>query len=118
MLKFRRHIAIFVLALFTCQSVMAGLGEHLAFSGDQAMESQHQSFVGHFTNGEAKHAERGLPGLVDTDCCHAHGHCHTLAFVGVVALGPEYHGANFTALYSDSYHFLYYDPLLRPPDSA
>lgn len=118
MIKFRRYIAIFILALFTCQSVMAGVGEHLAFSGDQAMEAQHLSFVGHFGDGEAKHGERGLPDFVDTDCCHAHGHCHILAFVGVVTPGSEYHGAGFTALYSDSYHFLYFDPLLRPPASA
>ena len=34
MLKFRRAIAIFILALLTCQSVMAGLGEHFAAFSD------------------------------------------------------------------------------------
>ena len=118
MTRFRRNIAIFVLALFTCQSVMAGIGEHVAFSSDDSTGDQHLSAAHHFVDSETQHGQQGTPDLADTDCCHAHGHCHILAFVGVVNSASEPYGHNFTSLYSHSYRFLYFDPLLRPPTSA
>ena len=119
MTKFRRHIAIFILALFTCQSVMAGIGEHLAFSSDsEAKDAQHLSLVGHFFFFLAQHGQPDSQDVVDTNCCHAHGHCHILVFVDAVNPASMPHGRSFTSLYSYSYHFLLHDPLLRPPTSA
>lgn len=118
MTEFRRQIAIFVLALFACQTVMAGIGEHFALFADrEANDSQH-SLVGHFADNKVQHGQSGTPDLVDTDCCHAHGHCHILAFAGGVSSASEPHGHSFPSLYSYSYHALFYDPLLRPPTSA
>ena len=118
MTKFRRHIAIFVLALFTCQAVLAGAGEHMAFSADSAANGTPHSLVGHFADSKAQHRQADSQDVVDTNCCHAHGHCHILAFVDVVSASSVPRARSFTSLYSYSYRALFYDPLLRPPTSA
>lgn len=98
---------------------MAGIGEHLAFSSDgEAKDTQHLSLVAHFADSKAQHGQPSSPDLLDTNCCHTHGHCQFLAFVGVVNSASEPPGHSFTSLYSHLYHSLFYDPLLRPPASA
>ena len=119
MLKFRRAIAIFILALITCQSVMAGLGEHFAtFSDGDDNSVLPPDTADHPVESHSTHGKPGSVDLVDTNFCHAHGHCHLLA------LGIQIHpvltryGRNFVASHSISYHSQYLDPLLRPPARA
>ena len=115
MLKFRRAIAIFILALLTCQSVMAGLGEHFAVFSDGEIESALLSnTTGHLADSQSDHGKPGTVDLVDTNCCHAHG----LALGCQISSVPSPYGRSFVSSHSFSYNFQYLDPLLRPPASA
>lgn len=119
MLKFRRAIAICILALLTCQTVMAGFGERFASVSDGEIESALlPSTTDHLANSHADHGKPGTVDLVDTNCCHAHGHCHVLGLVGQVSPVSMLYGRNFVSSYSYSYSFQYFDPLLRPPTSV
>jgi hypothetical protein len=119
MIKIRRTIAMFILALFACQSVMAGLGEHWTLQSDgEAMDAQHLASGSHLADSTADHDQTGTPESVDGDCCHAQGHCHLLAFTGQVANIPTPRGLSPVATHTCSYHSLSFDTLLRPPASA
>ncbi len=119
MLRFRRAIAIFILALLTCQSVTAGLGEHFAVLSDSEVESTLPlDAVDHFFASQSDHGQPGSGDLVDTNCCHAHGHCHVLALGCQISSVPSPYGRSFVSSHSFSYNFQYLDPLLRPPASA
>lgn len=121
MTKFRRHIAFLLLTLFFCQSVLASIAEHLVFSSDANSEAvQYLNTTDAIAEKSDEHGHPVTQGSVDADCCHAHGHCHLLAFVivSVVNSVAVPYGRRFASLYSYSYHFLLYDPLLRPPANA
>jgi hypothetical protein len=119
MLKFRRTIAIFVLTLFTCQAVMAGIDEHSVFQSDgSAADTSHHAAMDHTADSTTDHGQSGTPEMVDGDCCHAQGHCHLLAFAGQVANISMPHGLSLTTSHTCSYHSLSFDTLLRPPASA
>ena len=119
MLKFRRAIAIFILALLTCQSVMAGLGEHFAVFSDGEIESALLSnTTGQLADSQSDHGKPGTVDLVDTNCCHAHGHCHVLALGCQISSVPSPYGRSFVSSHSFSYNSQFLDPLLRPPTSA
>ena len=119
MLKFRRAIAIFVLALLTCQSVMAGFGEHFeSFSDGEVESALLENNADHVTDSHSDHGKPGTVDLVDTNCCHAHGHCHVLALGCQVNSVPSPYGRSFVSSHSFSYNSQFLDPLLRPPASA
>lgn len=119
MLKFRRTIAIFILALLTCQSVMAGLGEHfVVFSDSEIKSTLLTDTADHLADSQSDHGKPGSVDLVDTNCCHAHGHCHVLALGGQISPPSSFYGRNFVPSHSVSYHFQLLDPLLRPPANA
>ena len=119
MLKFRRAIAIFILALLTCQSVMAGLGEHFAVLSDSEVESALPlDAADRFSVSLSDHGHPGSGDLVDTNCCHAHGHCHVLALGCQISSVPSPYGWSFVSSHSFSYNSQFLDPLLRPPTSA
>lgn len=108
-----------LLVLFTCQSVMAGIGEHMAFSSDgEAMNAPHLGAGDHFTNGTLDPGQPNTPDFLDTNCCHAHGHCHALAFVGQVVNASYWSGPSVAWSHTRSYQSLYLDTLLRPPSSV
>lgn len=119
MLKFRRAIAIFILALLACQSVMAGLGEHFAtFSDGDDNSVLLPDTADHPVDSHSTHGKPGSVDLVDTNCCHGHGHCHLLALAIQIHPVSALYGRNFVASHSVSYHSQYLDPLLRPPARA
>lgn len=119
MLKFRRAIAICILALLTSQSVMAGLGEHFAvLSGDEALHSQSSDTAGHFFDSHLDHGQPDSEDIFDTNCCHAHGHCHVLGLGTAVHAATTLYGRHFVTSPSPSYHSQHHDPLLRPPARA
>ena len=119
MLKFRRTIAMFILTLLTCQSVMAGVGEHFATFSDSDVESSLILHADdHFSSNQSDHGQSGSGDLVDTNCCHAHGHCHVLALGCQISSVYSPYGRSFVSSHSFSYNFQYLDPLLRPPASV
>ena len=119
MIKFRRAIAIFMLSLFVCQSVMAGIGEHTTLSsGDEAVAGFHLDQEYHLADSNFDPHQSGDRDLVDTNCCHAHGHCHTMAFVTQLANTSTPSGLSIASPYSRSYQYLYLHTLLRPPSSV
>jgi len=116
MIKFRRTIAIFMLSLFVCQSVMAGIGEHTTLSsGDEAVGGFHLDQETHFADSNFDPHQSGDPDLVDTNCCHAHGHCHTMGFVSQIVNTSIPSGLSIVVSYARSYQSLYLNTLLRPP---
>jgi hypothetical protein len=119
MFKFRRAIAIGILALLTSQSVMAGLGEHYSvFSGDEAGHTQSLDSAHLSVDSHAGHGQPGSEDIFDTNCCHAHGHCHVLGIGSLVNTVSALYGRHLVAAPSPSYHSRYQDPLLRPPATA
>jgi len=117
MIKFRRAIAIFILVLFTCQSIMAGVDEHEIIDVD-VVGGLHLDHTNHDPAAKPDPDQPVTPDLFDGDCCHANGHCHLLAFTGQIGgvLIPSAHG--FTIARSDSYNSLSPNTLLRPPTHA
>ena len=116
MIKFRRKIALFMLTLVVCQSVMAAIGEDLTLSfGDEAIAGFHIDQLNHFDDGKFDPHHSGEEDLLDTNCCHAHGHCHAMAFVSKFANSSHPSGLGITDSYEQSYQFLYLETLLRPP---
>lgn len=119
MIKFRRVIAIFVLTLFTCQSIMACVGEHLDYSTDTSLVNDlHLDAADHGASSSPDHDPANIPDLVDSSCCHAHGHCHFLAFstpVASVSIPPS-HG--IAAVRGSTYSSPSLNTLLRPPAHA
>jgi len=119
MIKFRRTIAVFLLALFTCQSIMAGVDEH----ADHSSDVEHAQ-TAHLHNGDPgatsghDHGQPPTPNVIDGDCCHAHGHCHLLAFSGQLnhVSTPPMHG--LAAARGDTYNLHFPNTLLRPPTHA
>ncbi len=119
MIKFRRAIAIFILALFTCQSIMAGVDAHVDHSSDvNVVNGLHLDDAHHDSASSPNPGQPGTPNLIDGDCCHAHGHCHLLAFTGQFASVsiPPSHG--LAASHGDAYSSLFLNTLLRPPTYA
>ena len=119
MLKFRRTITIIVIALVTCQSVMAGVGKHIAYSSNGKSIDVLQLDTGdQLADSNSDPGQPGTADLIDGDCCHTYGHCHLLAFTGQVANVSMPHGLSLTTSHTCSYHSLSFDTLLRPPASA
>ena len=119
MIKFRRTIAVFMLTLFVCQSVMAGIGEHIVVSfGDEVVGGFHIDTDNHTADGSSDPHQSGDPDLMDTNCCHAHGHCHAIAFIGLTSNSVMPSKRRMVISYDSSYHYLHLDTLLRPPSSA
>lgn len=108
-----------MLVLFTCQSVLAGIDEHVQWSSVDGIETSHHAAVTDTpAQPDSDHGHTGAPSLVDSDCCHAHGHCHLLAFMGDPPdVSIPYVPGN-AAPPICSYHSLYTDTLLRPPARA
>ena len=114
--KFRRAIAICILALLTSQSVMAGFGEHYAvFSGDETGHTQSLDSANLSVDSRSDHGQPGSEDIFDTNCCHAHGHCHVLGLSSLVNTVSALYGRHFVTFLPPSYHSLHQDPLLRPP---
>lgn len=119
MLKFRRTLAICILALLTSQSVMAGFGEHYAvFAGDETGHTQSSDSADQAVKSLSDHGQPGSEDIFDTNCCHSHGHCHVLGIGSLVNTVSAFFGRHFVASPSPSYHSQYQDPLLRPPATA
>lgn len=119
MLKFRRTIAVLLLALFTCQSIMAGVDEHADHPSDSKQTSHLLlDHVDHAGAANHDHGQALSPDVIDGDCCHAHGHCHLLAFSGQLAnvSTPPMHGLDAT--HGDTYNLHFLNTLLRPPTHA
>ncbi len=119
MIKFRRTIAIFILALFTCQSIMAGVDEHVDHSSDaDVVGGLHLDHAAHDSAASLDPGQPFTPDVIDGDCCHAHGHCHLLAFTGQVASVsiPPLHGLAMAR--GDAYTSPSHNTLLRPPTHA
>jgi hypothetical protein len=119
MIKVRRAIAIFILALFTCQSIMAGVDEHVEHSSDvKVVNGLHLDDADHDSASSPDPGQPDSPDLINGDCCHAHGHCHLLAFTGQIASVsiPPSHG--LAASRGDAYRSLFLNTLLRPPTYA
>lgn len=119
MIKFRRAIAIFILALFTCQSIMAGVDEHVDHSPDaDGVSGLHLDHTDHDSMASPDSGQPFTPDVIDSDCCHAHGHCHLLAFTGQVAsiAIPPSHALAIAG--GDTYSSLSPNTLLRPPTHA
>ena len=105
-----------MLTLFVCQSVMAAIGEDVTLSfGDEAIAGFHFDPLNHFDDDNFDPHHSGEQGLVDTDCCHAHGHCHAMASVNKLANASLPSGLGIADSYAQSYKFLYLETLLRPP---
>jgi hypothetical protein len=119
MTKFHRTIAILILALFTCQFLVAGFGEH----GDHASDANvvnglHFDYPDLYSSAGSNSDQPITPQFIDGDCCHAHGHCHLLAFSGQVAsvsIPPLY---GLAMARGDTYVSLSPNTLLRPPTHA
>lgn len=119
MIKVRRAIAIFILALFTCQSIMAGVDEHVEHSSDvKVVNGLHLDDADHDSASSPDPGQPDSPDLINGDCCHAHGHCHLLAFTGQVASVsiPPLHGLAMAR--GDAYTSPSHNTLLRPPTHA
>lgn len=119
MIKFRRAIAIFILALFTCQSIVAGVDEHGDHSSDaEVVNGLHADTTDHVPAGSPSSDQSFTPDVIDGDCCHAHGHCHLLAFSGQISSVsiPPSHG--LAAVPSEAYNSHFPGTLLRPPTHA
>jgi hypothetical protein len=119
MTKVRRAIAICTLVLFTCQSILAGVDEHVDHSSDvKVVNGLHLDGVDHDSASSPLPGQPAPPDLIDSDCCHAHGHCHLLAFTGQfasISISPS-HG--LTGSRGDTYTSLFLNTLLRPPAHA
>ena len=119
MIKFRRTITIFVIALVTCQSVMAGVGKHIAYSSnDQSIDVLHLATGDQLADNNSDPGQPGTADLIDGDCCHAYGHCHLLAFTGQVANVSMRHGLSFEFSHIHSYNSVHLNTLLRPPTTV
>lgn len=119
MVKFRRAIAIFILALFTCQSIMAGVDEHADHSSAaDAASGLHLDHAAHGSTASPDPNQPFTPQLIDGDCCHAHGHCHLLAFTGQVASVSIPPSHDLAVARGDAYNSLSPNTLLRPPTHA
>jgi hypothetical protein len=119
MIKFRRAIAIFILALFTCQSIMAGVDEHVEHSSNtEVVHGLHLNNADHDPGASTDHGQPFTPDLIDGDCCHAHGHCHLLAFTGQLACVSILLSQCHAASIGDAYNSLSPNTLLRPPTRA
>jgi len=123
--RFRRAIAIAILALFTCQSILAGVDEHMdhasasaapsgAHEHDATHDAAHTATLGSANDAGAPHSTD----LIDGDCCHAHGHCHLLAFTGQLASSALPSSRHADAVHDDAYNALFPTTLLRPPTHA
>jgi len=119
MIKVRRAIAICILALFTCQSILAGVDEHSDHSSDgKVVNGLHLDDVDHDSASSPLPGQLATLDLIESDCCHAHGHCHLLAFTGQIAnvsISPS-HG--LAGSRGDTYSSLFLSTLLRPPTYA
>ena len=119
MLKFRRTIAIFVIALVTCQSVMAGVGKHMAYSSNgESIDVLHLAAADQLGESNSAPDQTGTTDLIDGDCCHAYGHCHLLAFTGQAANISMPHRLIFVTSHTRSYSSVHLNTLLRPPTAA
>ena len=119
MIKFRRSIAIFILVLFTCQSIMAGVDEHGDDSSDADVASGlHLDHATHDSAASPDANQAFTPDVIDGDCCHAHGHCHLLAFSGQFASISIPQTLGLAASRGDAYNSLSPNTLLRPPTHA
>lgn len=119
MFKFRRAIAICILALLTSQSVMAGFGEHYAvLSGDEAGHTQSTDSANHSVDSHSDHGQPGSEDIFDTNCCHAHGHCHVMGLGSFIYYASTPYERGLDASYSSLYLSREIDPLLRPPTST
>ncbi len=119
MIKVRRAIAICILALFTCQSILAGVDEHVDHSSDdKVVNDLHLDGVGHDSDSSPTPSHPAAPDLMDSDCCHAHGHCHLLAFMGHFASVSISPSRDLAGSRGDSYSSLFLNTLLRPPTNA
>ncbi|GAB5450280.1 MAG: hypothetical protein Hals2KO_06080 [Halioglobus sp.] len=108
-----------MLTLFVCQSVMAGVGEHIAVSfGDEVVGGFHLDTDNHAADGNSDPHQSGDPDLMDTNCCHAHGHCHAMAFVCQTANNAIPSKLGIDVSYTLSYHYHPINTLLRPPSIA
>lgn len=119
MIKVRRVIAICILALFTCQSILAGVDEHMDHSSDvKVVNGLHLDEADHASASSPHPGQPATPDLIEGDCCHAHGHCHLLAFTGQIASVsiPPSHGLAVSC--GDAYCSLFLNTLLRPPTYA
>jgi hypothetical protein len=119
MIKFRRAIAIFILALFTCQTIMAGIDEHADHSSAADVASGlHLDHAAHGFAASHDPDQPFTPQLIDGDCCHAHGHCHLLAFSGQISNDSISLSHDLAASHGDAYISLSPNTLLRPPTHA
>jgi hypothetical protein len=116
MIKFRRTITIFVIALVICQSVMAGVGKHMAYSSDgESIDIMHLATGDQLADNNSNPGQPGTVDLIDGDCCHAYGHCHLLAFTGQVANVSMPHELCLDSSHTRSYNSVHLNTLLRPP---
>lgn len=114
--RFRRAIAAVILALFCCQSVLAGIGEHMASSAHHAAgDARHDGMPAAGDDQYTPHPHAPAADLTDGDCCHAHGHCHLLAFTGPSASFALSLRHAVTVAPAPRYLSLPVNPLLRPP---
>jgi hypothetical protein len=119
MLKFRRTITIFVIALVTCQSVMAGVGKHIAYSSNGKSIDVLQLDTGdQLADSNSDPGQPGTADLIDGDCCHTYGHCHLLAFTGQIANVSMPDGLSFDSSHTRSYNSVHLNTPLRPPTTA
>ena len=119
MIKFRRTITIFVIALIACQSVMAGVGKHIAYSANgESINVLHLTTGDQLADNNSAPGQPGTADLMDGDCCHAYGHCHLLAFTGQVANVSMPHGLSFDSSHTRSYSSVHLNTLLRPPSTV
>ena len=115
----RRTIAIFILALFSCQLLMASVADPCALYSDLAHPELQSSIVENNSNTDDLDSN-SLPLIVQEceHCCQSSGHCHILS---ISPSAPSLSAGSTTALlfaFDQSYQSRSSKPLHRPPISA
>jgi len=121
MLFKRKIIAVFLLALLSCQLVLASVADPCTLYSELAHSQEQNSEIKNDLNANNLDSNSLLLVLADQECehcCTSFGHCHMLSMSTSAQSLPVVHAFTLTSSYNRNYTSLSFNLLHRPPIRA